>query len=330
VAAAVLVAALDGGLYLALRSGEASATAEPVTQGNQVAVVDPARREVVARVRVGRGPTAIVAGYGGVWVLNQGDGTLTHLDAKSHRVVRTMTLDATGTDLAIGAGGVWFAGRPHDNTQALEIADLERLDPSTDAIDRHFRTHTGAAVLAAGGGAVWTTGYLGGYVRGSARSDADTGLMRRVDIGIYGDLVTAGDGSVYWVGSISNRVARVSMRTGRLTASLPLATDASLAAGIVPPNPTDAVVGDGALWISTTGGTLYRVARDLHAIVARIRVCRDTLGLAYGEGGVWLACGNATVERVDPRTNRVDAPISVGRLPRGIAAGGGDVWVTLD
>jgi hypothetical protein len=120
------------------------------------------------------------------------------------------------------------------------------------------------------------------------------------------------------------------MRTGQLTASLPLATDASLAAGIVPPNPTDAVVGAGSLWISTTGGTLYRIAPNLHRILARIDVCRDTLGLAYGEGGVWLACGNATVVRVDPRTNRPDPPIVVGRLPRGIAAGAGAVWVTLD
>src|SRR5205807_908673 len=151
-----------------------------------------------------------------------------------------------------------------------------------------------------------------GHVRGAARSDAATGAMRKLDIGIYGDLVTAGDGAVYWIASIGNRVARVSMRTGRLTASLPLATDASLAAGIVPPNPTDAVVGAGSLWISTTGGTLYRVDLRLHGIRRRIRVCRDTQGVAYGEGGVWLACGDASVVRVDPRTDRPDAPIRVG------------------
>jgi DNA-binding beta-propeller fold protein YncE len=331
VVAGVAVAALDAVLYLALRGGTSPARAGPVTEGDLVAVVDPAKHEVVDRVHVGSSPTAIVAAYGGVWVLNKGDGTVTHLDATSHRVVRTMTLDASVNDLAAGDGGVWFAGRPlGGGTQALEIANLERLDPATDAVDRRFRTRTGAAVLAAGGGAVWTTGYLGGHVRGAARSDATTGSMRRVDIGIYGDLITAGDGGVYWVASIANRVARVSMRSGLLTASLPLATDASLAAGIVPPNPTDAVVGAHALWISTTGGTLYRVAPDLHAILARVHVCRDALAVAYGDGGVWLACGNATVVRVDPRTNRAGTPISVGRLPRGIAAAGREVWVTLD
>ena len=331
VAVAAAVAAIDATIYLVLRGGATNASAGAVTQGDRVAVIDPARREVVDEVRVGRAPTAIVAGYGGVWVLNKGDGTLTHLDGRSHRVVRTLELDATANDLTLGAGGVWFAGRPRGQAQRpLEIAELERLDPATDAIDRHFDSHTGASVLAAAGGAIWTTGYLGSHIRGAARSDAVTGEMRKVDIGIYGDLITAGDGNVYWIASIGNRVARVSMRTGQLTASLPLATDASLAAGIVPPNPTDAVVGAGSLWISTTGGTLYRIAPNLHRILARIDVCRDTLGLAYGEGGVWLACGNATVVRVDPRTNRPDPPIVVGRLPRGIAAGAGAVWVTLD
>jgi DNA-binding beta-propeller fold protein YncE len=331
VAAAVVVTAVDAAIYFVLRGGTTSAAAQPATQGNRVAVVDPAAHRVVDVVRVGQSPTAVVAGYGGVWVLNKGDGTLTHLDPRTHRVVRTLDLDASANDLTLGAGGVWFAGRPRTGPQRpLEIAELERLDPATDAIDRHFDSHTGASVLAAAGGAVWTTGYLGDHIRGAARSDAETGTMRRLDIGIYGDLIAAGDGSVYWIASIGNRVARVSMRTGLLTASLPLATDASLAAGIVPPNPTDAVVGGGALWISTTGGTLYRVAPDLRRIVARIKVCRDTLGVAYGEGGVWLACGNASVVRVDPATNRADRPILVGRLPRGIAAGGGAVWVTLD
>ena len=62
-------------------------------------------------------------------------------------------------------------------------------------------TKTGASVVAAGGRALWSTGYLGGHIRGAARSDARTGEMRRVDIGIYGDLVAADDTAVYYVGS---------------------------------------------------------------------------------------------------------------------------------
>jgi streptogramin lyase len=154
--------------------------------------------------------------------------------------------------------------------------------------------------------------------------------MSQVDIGIYGDLVAADDTAVYYVGSGSDRVARVSTRTGRLTDSMTLATDASLAAGHVPPNPTDVALGGGAVWISETDGTLLRIERNLSRISASIPACRYALAVAYGEGAVWVACGDKTVVRVDPATNRPADPIAVGRLPRGIAAGDGAVWVTLN
>jgi DNA-binding beta-propeller fold protein YncE len=328
-AAAVAVAAIDVGVLVLTRGGAPAADAQ--TGANVVAVIDPASSKVVDRVHVGRTPTTIAAGYGGAWVLNKGEGTLMHLDAHSHHVVGTLRLDVTATDLAIGAGGVWFAGRPRgDIEHPLEYAKLERIDPATGNVDREFDTSTGAFVLAAGGNALWSTGIMPGHVRGAARSDAVTGEMSKVNIVIYGDLIAADDRAAYWVGSIAGRVARVSTRTGQLTNSLPLATDASLAAGHVPPNPTDAALGGGALWISAVDGSLIRVDQNLRGIVASIPVCRNALAVAYGEGAVWVACGNATVVRVDPKTDLAGPPIHVGALPRGIAAGDGAVWVTLD
>jgi hypothetical protein len=154
--------------------------------------------------------------------------------------------------------------------------------------------------------------------------------MRKVDIEIYGDLVAADDQAAYWVASIGDRIARVSARTGLLTDSLPLATDASLAAGRIPANPTDVAVGGGAVWISAVDGSVIRIDPHLRGIVASIPVCRNALGVAYGEDAVWVACGDNTVVRVDPDTDRAAAPIHLGSFPRGIAAGAGAVWVTLN
>jgi hypothetical protein len=330
VAAAVAVAAIDVAVLVITRDGTPVAEARS-SGADVVAVIDPRSSRVVDRVHVGRTPTIVAAGFGGAWVLNKGEGTLMHIDGRSHHVVGTVRLDVTATDLAIGDGGVWFAGRPRgDVAHPLEYAKLERLDPATGEVDRDFDTRTGAAVFAAGGHALWSTGMMPGHVRGAARSDAKTGAMSKVDIEIYGDLIAANDNAAYWVGSIANRVARVSTRTGLLTNSLPLATDASLAAGNVPPNPTDVALGGGALWISAVDGSLIRVDPNLHGIVASIPVCRNALAVAYGEGAAWVACGNATVVRVDPRTDQAGPPIHVGALPRGIAAGDGAVWVTLN
>jgi DNA-binding beta-propeller fold protein YncE len=329
VVAALAVAAIDVGVFLVARDGTPVANAR--IGADLVAVIDPKTSRVVDRIHVGRTPTVVAAGFGGAWVLNKGEGTLSHLDAQSHQVVQTVDLDVTASDLAIGEGGLWVAGRPRgDIEDPPEFAKLERIDPKTGGIDREFDTRTGAFVLAAGGHALWSTGTLAGRVRGAARSDAKTGAMRKVDIEIFGDLIAADDKAAYWVGSIASRVARVSTRTGLLTSSLPLATDASLAAGNVPPNPTDVALGGGSLWISAVDGSLIRVDRALRGIQASIPVCRNALAVAYGEGAVWVACGDSTVVRVDPKTDQAGAPIKVGALPRGIAAADGAVWVTLN
>jgi len=330
IVAAVVVLAIDIAIVVLAHDGTAPAAAKATAGGDAVAMIDPGERSVVANVEVGRQPTAIAAGYGGAWVLNRGSGTLTHIDAKTHSVVSTMEPNATANDITLGAGGVWFVGHPKGVNGPLQTAELERIDPATDAVDRTFETGTGASVIAAGGNALWSTGYLGGHVRGAARSDARSGEMRRINIGIYGDLVTADKNAVYYVASIGNRVARVSTRTGTLTNSMTLASDESLAAGNVPPSPTDAVFGAGSLWISTTDGSVLKIDSRLGGIRNSIHACRNALAIAFGEGAVWVACGDNTVVRIDPSTDEAGEPIHVDGLPRGIAAGAGAVWVTLN
>jgi DNA-binding beta-propeller fold protein YncE len=323
------VVAIDVVVFVLARGGTDAAAAGP-GHADAVAVIDPARGRVVSTLSVGRLPTVVAAGYGGAWVLNRGAGTVTHIDARTRRVVGTVAPDhATATDLALGDGGVWFVGRAL-GPRPLQSAALERINPATGAVDRTFDTQTGATAFAAGGGALWSTGYLGGHVRGAARSDESTGSMSPLDIGIYGDLVTADGTAAYYVASIANRIARVSTRTGLLTQSLKLVSDASLAAGNVPASPTDVVAGGGAVWISKSDGELLKVDPRLGGIVAEIPACSGALALAYGEGAVWVACGDHTVVRVDPLSDRPSAPIHVGGLPRGIAAGEHAVWVTIN
>ncbi len=330
IAIAILVAAADVAIVVLARNGPANADAGGAAAG-AVAVIDSSSGRLVDRIAVGRQPTMIREGYGAAWVLNKGDGTVTRIDASSHKVVSTLTSDAVANALTLGAGGVWLAGHPRsDLSGPLELAALERINPASGAIDRTFESKTGTTVFAAGGGSLWSTGFLGGHIRGAARLDARSGVMNKLDIGIYGDLVAADDAAAYYVATVGDRVARVSTRTGLLTNSLTLATDASLAAGHVPPNPTDLTVGHGAVWISETDGTVLRVQPRLRGITAAIPACSSALAIAYGEGAVWVACGNNSVVRIDPTTDAPGTPISVGRLPRGIAVGDGAVWVTLN
>jgi hypothetical protein len=332
-ALAVAVIAVDAAIVVVARHSDGTAAAQASSAGHAdaVAVIDPVQRRVTAHIGVGHLPTSIVAGYGSVWVLNRGEGTLTHIDPKDRHVVAKVEPDAVAADLSLGAGGVWFAGHTRSRRDVpIEQTSFERLNPSTGAVNRTFDTQMGPVAFAAAGRSLWASGFVSGRVRGAARSDSSSGLMEPVDVGFFGDLVTADDSAAYYVASIGNRVARISTRSGRLTQALKLVSDASLAAGNVPSSPTDVVIGGGAVWISKSDGSILRVDQRLGGIVASIPACHNALALAYGEGGVWVACGDGSVVRIDPEQDRAGPEIRVGGLPRGIAAGEGAVWVTLN
>lgn len=332
IATAVVVAAADVTVFFVAHGDTPAAEAAARPGGaDVVAVIDASSQRVVDNVPVGHSPTIVASAFGNAWVLSKPDATVTRIDEQTRHVIAKVPLDLTASDMTAGVGGVWLVGRIRgDRTHPLEYAKLERINPATGVVDRRLDTPSGAFVIAAGGNAVWSTGLLPGRIRGAARSDARTGALRRVEIEIYGDLIAANDEAAYWVGSAASRVARVSTRSGLLTSSLPLASNASLAAGNVPPNPTGVALGGGALWISAVNGSVVRVDAKLKGVVASIPVCKNALAIAYGEGAVWVACGNGSVVRVDPKTDTAGAPIHVGGLPRGIAAGGGAVWVTIN
>src|SRR5437868_4429295 len=87
VAVALVVAAVDVAVFALAQGGTGTAEATPT--GDAVGVIDPVSGHVVARLRVGRQPTAIRAGYGAVWVLNKDEGTLTHIDPHGRKIVGT-------------------------------------------------------------------------------------------------------------------------------------------------------------------------------------------------------------------------------------------------
>lgn len=334
-AAVVIAVAADVALF-AFTAGSSTAPAV-TTRGptDVVAVIDAAHGRVVDDIRVGKQPTIVAAGYGSVWVLNKLDGTVSHIDAKTRKLVRTITLAEPTDDLTLGEGGVWLAGHgdlatftpkdPHGTTT------LHLLDPATDEVNRTLQLRTGGILVAAGAGALWTTGFVGGDVRGGARSDPQTGSLKVLDVGVFGDLIAAGQTGVYYVTSLGARVQLVDRTTGRLVASLSLAHLKDLIAGRLPPNPTGIALGGGSVWLSQTNGTVLRIDPGLHRVEQTIPACHgDAVAIAYGGHSVWAACGDGSAVRVDPATNRAAIPIVVGGLPRGIAADADEVWVTVN
>jgi virginiamycin B lyase len=116
---------------------------------NVLTAVDAATGEVVDSIPVGPNPRFLTAGGGSIWTLNQGDGSLTRVDAKSRKVRATITLGIPGPggDICYSAGSVWASvfGVP-----------LSQIDVKTNTVLRQWIGRGGDS-LRFGQDSLWLT-----------------------------------------------------------------------------------------------------------------------------------------------------------------------------
>jgi virginiamycin B lyase len=116
-----------------------------------------------------------------------------------------------------------------------------------------------------------------------------------------------------------NALARVDLKNGKVTASIP--TGIADSEGSV-------VAGAGSVWMLTDEkGTLARFDPATNKAVAEVYLAPGSFGAAFGEDALWVtSTEKSLVTRVDPRTNLVVETIPVGKQPRFVATGEGFVW----
>jgi virginiamycin B lyase len=120
-----------------------------VTQpdASTVQQVDARRARVVRTVRVGTAPLFLAVAYGAAWTLNQVDGTVTRVDARTGKTTTVRAdLAAGGNDIAAGGGWVW--------ARASTVL-LVRIDPRTSKVVERYGPAVGGGNIAVGFGAVW-------------------------------------------------------------------------------------------------------------------------------------------------------------------------------
>lgn len=125
-------------------------------EGSEVTAVDAASGRILATIRTGPHPRFLTAGAGAIWTLNQGDGTLTRIDAKSRTSVATISLNTPGHggDIAFAHGVVWTT---------MMKTPLTATDAATNQVLRQWIGRGGDS-LNVGYGAIWLTDYHGGTV----------------------------------------------------------------------------------------------------------------------------------------------------------------------
>jgi virginiamycin B lyase len=98
-------------------------------------------------IEVGPQPRFLTVGAGSVWTLNQGDGTVSRVDAKSAKLIASISVGVPGSggEIAFGEGHVW--------TTVFQIP-LSEIDPASNQVIKQWFGAGGDSVRV-GHGSVW-------------------------------------------------------------------------------------------------------------------------------------------------------------------------------
>lgn len=252
-----------------------------------VARVDATTDRLVARMPGGF--SGLAADDAAVWVTDELAGTLTRYDARTGRVVATISIGPGGHGVAIGEGAVWVADFANGPT-------ITRVDPQRNRVSATISV-PGATVqrVAVGYGAVWAPSGDGRLLR----VDPQTNRISAT-IAIPQDAldVTVGEGAV-WVdinpqlagGNGPGSVVRVDPTTNRVVATIKVGH-----------NPNGVAAAAGAVFVvNQDDGTLTEIDPRSNAIVGKpLAVGKGPAGVAVGTTAIWVANnGDGTVARVD-------------------------------
>ena len=184
----------------------------------------------------------------------------------------------------------------------------------------------GLTFVTSDGRSVWAANGLGRTV---VRLDPVTGRIVRRISGVGGGAIAVAHGEVWVAEPETNTVARLNERTAEIEARIPVSGA-----------PQRVAVGEGAVWVTTTGAhsALWRIDPRSNETVAVIPLPPKARRVAVGAGYVWVTSGRGDDERasrpgvltkIDPRTNRIVASISLGFRPDGVVVANGLVWVAI-
>jgi virginiamycin B lyase len=259
-----------------------------VQRGREVVRVDPQSNRVLTRVPLGPSGSDLGAvGGGALWLTDVSQDTVRRVAPATGRTVATIGVPGgdnapQGMTVGVGAGAVWV-----EYDLGTTVA---RIDPATNTVAATLRLPNPPAALAVSDQAVMVVtnesgvayqidpainrvvasipicrgGQAVAYAAGAFWIGCAEGHLLRVDpvthrvtatvalggtVGSPGDMVA--DSRMVWVTNLGDVLVGIDPQTNTVLGSLPVTSPGS-------PYITGLAVGPGAVWLTTSGGTLIR------------------------------------------------------------------------
>jgi DNA-binding beta-propeller fold protein YncE len=336
---AVLASCAAAGTWLGTR-GDSSSVSPVIVYPHSVAVIDPDRGAIVDDVLVGGYPTALAADDRYVYVVNNGDATVSRIDPALRQVFDTSSF-SRATDLIALDGHLWAANGGAPGHTPLGVGPGTILDAGPGSTLRPFRVGPSMdgpeeqTTLAADGPdshAIWVGNQESRTVREIDPSLGRTVMrIRGIAPGGLAAIGDAGGDTVWASDPTRNLVVRIDETARRVVRRIP-----------VPGRPTRLAASHDAVWVITSGprASLVRIDPGTNGVVARIPLGITAKRVLLGAGLVWVTgyrwsngvgrSRGGTVIRVDPHTNRIVQRIGLGDLAAdGMVISRGLLWVAV-
>jgi DNA-binding SARP family transcriptional activator/ABC-type branched-subunit amino acid transport system substrate-binding protein len=171
----------------------------------------------------------LIAVTGGtVWAVNP-DQTVSRIDAKTNRVVATIT-NVWASGVAVGDESVWV----------VDAEGVTEIDPATNAVKRRIEVAAESlSSIAVGAGAVWAADPVGGSVW---RLDPEPQhVLRTIPLELGVGWVAVGADAVWATNEVADTVHRIDPNTNRARIVSRMAAPGGVA------------VGEGGTWVTSTG-----------------------------------------------------------------------------
>jgi DNA-binding beta-propeller fold protein YncE len=251
--------------------------------------IDPSTNRVVATIHVGHGEGGVALGQGAVWVANPTDGTIMRIDPQTNAVAATITVVQHDDVVAIATspGAVWVTDFS-DNA-------LIRIDPQTNRIVARIPNQPGITGVSYGAGSVWTCNHHGeaqGVVRldpatnqaqaqiNPAPNQGNCGTVVALDQTVWTTTFVNGDAS-------SGKLERLDPATNMVAATNP-------SYGV----PFHLAANEQGVWFYDPVG-LYRVDPTTGRLAGMVAI-QDPNGVGLGAGSVWVSTSEGTLLRIAP------------------------------
>jgi YVTN family beta-propeller protein len=313
----LLLAAVAAGLIKLTRGSGPGGL--PGIAPDALGAIDPKTNRIVAQVPVGARPAQLAYALGALWVVNQGDNTISRVDPIARAQVRTIPLGAVPSGLTAARGSIWVTTDKGVKLIDPAFTDLTRTikirEPAPNITSPFVTSPTGIAFTR---GAGWViNGDWGGHL---LRVDTKTGRkLNEIPVGNDPAAIASSGGDLWVTDAFDNTVSRID-RTGAVTAPIKVGRA-----------PTSVAVGGGAVWVADSADDdVKRIDPDTGTVLTTVRVGHSPSAIAIAAGAVWVASrDDGTISRVDPHSNKVVAKIKVGGSPIGLALARGLLWVSV-